>query len=1051
MPRYGAKTYGRSVRKEGNDFDDLWNKSKDSSRPVTRLSPAKRPAISQTQTTRQTRSSPSKPSRMASSESSRPTRQNTVLREEVMGVTSPKRRRRASGTDDPFSFSSDDDKSPIKKPVDAGKNNASDASNSVNSRQTRTSLQYDNGVESRNSSRVALRGTTRSSAKDKASGSQTLITQFANNSNSSDASSETRDNHDVEMDSLDDSLGSPNGSELTSSQSSSAVSLGSKRSSSSSVNVRPTRRGGGNLQTVTEQESTASSGGSSSQVSSGSASQEGKSIAVNSLSQSSAGSLRTNASASSQDSTTKSDDSDDSEVIIVSSTSRGSDRSTQGSSSQSSSSSKPSSSSSSTSKPSLKTSKSLPPAKPSTAAYDEFDFSEDDEVAEAPALRKVKSSSSVEAVKKIFNSPKKSPAKAKYNARSWHKPDVPDEDDFGSASAAASQQALPSKPAPFRNEGKQRPSNSGLTRQTNYPKKINHSMVTSLKCKREEKKLYTVVRHVKGASDCQESGESQQFADDIEYLMDGLKGTENTGTRCLSTMGFVEKCSMPSFRMHMRAHGTISKVFGTLQDAAQDPCLGLCTAGLMYMLSRDRLNMDLDRDSLWLLVRLLSKDTAHRIQQLEQTQQVEYKKVQDKLWAIFNELPKASNTLVDIERSELSNGYLAMESLLSLTSKRAGEWFKEELRLAGGLEHIAQTVISAAVSLSPVTGKMEGENLVLFKTMNRCLRVLENVTFMNNENQQYLLELKGCGLVKAVGKVLRMCETQLELSGEPEVHVVKKLDSNRLHAILHKGLLATLRLLLNISHDNEWGSMKVGEQDGLMQTTLHCVLLMPQYICKDQRFDVLVLSLGLLINLVEHSPANTRKLISMKTRRSFDSQSQSQSQSQESSESTEDSSPEVVTSLEALVQLFLQRQRAALKAESQSEEEMMEEEPEEWSVAHSDPLDWITIERDVKTGVDNGPQPTEEEIKSSVRKALHSAGKHMEDSIVASYTALLLGCLLRENNLNVVNVRDCLPDGDFTCMVDMLKKFLSFIELTNAAGNTGSKSISKVIEVLECF
>ena len=68
-------------------------------------------------------------------------------------------------------------------------------------------------------------------------------------------------------------------------------------------------------------------------------------------------------------------------------------------------------------------------------------------------------------------------------------------------------------------------------------------------------------------------------------------------------------------------------------------------------------------------------------------------------------------------------------------------------------------------------------------------------------------------------------------------------------------------------------------------------------------------------------------------------------------------------------QLFLQRQQAAIKAESQSEEEMMEEEPEEWSVAHSDPLDWITIERDVK-GDNNGPQPTEEEIKSSVRKGL---------------------------------------------------------------------------------
>lgn len=36
----------------------------------------------------------------------------------------------------------------------------------------------------------------------------------------------------------------------------------------------------------------------------------------------------------------------------------------------------------------------------------------------------------------------------------------------------------------------------------------------------------------------------------------------------------------------------------------------------------------------------------------------------------------------------MQTGHLAMETLLSLTSKRAGDWFKEELRLLGGLDHI---------------------------------------------------------------------------------------------------------------------------------------------------------------------------------------------------------------------------------------------------------------------------------------------------------------------------------------------------------------------------
>ena len=50
-------------------------------------------------------------------------------------------------------------------------------------------------------------------------------------------------------------------------------------------------------------------------------------------------------------------------------------------------------------------------------------------------------------------------------------------------------------------------------------------------------------------------------------------------------------------------------------------------------------------------------------------------------------------------------GNLAMESLLSLTSRRAGEWFKEELRTLGGLDHFVQTSKLSAFfsSCSPVT------------------------------------------------------------------------------------------------------------------------------------------------------------------------------------------------------------------------------------------------------------------------------------------------------------------------------------------------------------
>lgn len=44
-----------------------------------------------------------------------------------------------------------------------------------------------------------------------------------------------------------------------------------------------------------------------------------------------------------------------------------------------------------------------------------------------------------------------------------------------------------------------------------------------------------------------------------------------------------------------------------------------------------------------------------------------------------------------------------METLLSLTSKRAGDWFKEELRLLGGLDHIVDKGgLSSAVAAASV-------------------------------------------------------------------------------------------------------------------------------------------------------------------------------------------------------------------------------------------------------------------------------------------------------------------------------------------------------------
>lgn len=62
----------------------------------------------------------------------------------------------------------------------------------------------------------------------------------------------------------------------------------------------------------------------------------------------------------------------------------------------------------------------------------------------------------------------------------------------------------------------------------NYKLKyLNNFFMNILYCSQ----FYTVVRNVKRAHQIQESGEFQEFNDDVEYILDALKDNNPIGTR----------------------------------------------------------------------------------------------------------------------------------------------------------------------------------------------------------------------------------------------------------------------------------------------------------------------------------------------------------------------------------------------------------------------------------------------------------------------------------------------------------------------------------------
>ncbi|KAM4715835.1 wings apart-like protein homolog isoform 2-T2 [Anableps anableps] len=688
---------------------------------------------------------------------------------------------------------------------------------------------------------------------------------------------------------------------------------------------------------------------------------------------------------------------------------------------------------------------------------DTLDFSEDGLRVLASGPRRAAQSKPAEknpdTFRRIFSAHKKSPTKAVYNARHWtveseEEPPPPFFSRSHMTSGPVPTGSSSKEPADSQKDDgvfKAPPPPPKVTKCVTVPTDPYQDTVTALKCHKEHKELYTVVQHVKHFNDVVEFGENQEFTDDFEYLATGLKSGQPLNTRCLSVISLATRCAMPSFRMHLRARGKVAQVFKTLNDAPQLPNLALCTAALMYILSRDRLNMDLDRSCLDLMIRLLELDQDHGAgaepDSSVQFSAKELAKIKEKIRKLCDTV---HNKHLDLQN--ITTGHLAMETLLSLTSKRAGDWFKEELRLLGGLDHIVDKVKECVDNLD-----QEDQEEKLVSSLwgaERCLRVLESVSVHNPENQGYLIAYKDSSLIVSSAKALRRCEQMIQRYSRE-----MNSDGGMVGKAVENCMRAIIGVLLNLTHDNEWGSTKTGEQEDLIVTALNCVLKVPQYLPQEQRFDIRVLGLGLLINLVEYSARNRYFLMEMEMEGGQGPCDSTVLLSEQHRDLSSGGGP--LSAIAALVQLFLQRERAAVLAEAQTDD-LIKEAPKpaldqsgEWQETGGE-IQWVANDNASDKQEEAKKKNNEEEDEQlDLNKALQHAGKHMEDSIVASYTALLLGCLCQGSPMNVTTVRENLPKGDFSIMTEMLKKFLNFMNLTCDVGTTGQKSISRIIDYLE--
>uniref|UniRef100_A0A1B0DE07 Uncharacterized protein n=1 Tax=Phlebotomus papatasi TaxID=29031 RepID=A0A1B0DE07_PHLPP len=491
----------------------------------------------------------------------------------------------------------------------------------------------------------------------------------------------------------------------------------------------------------------------------------------------------------------------------------------------------------------------------------------------------------------------------------------------------------------------------------------------SRECQQEvqQEKYYTRVRNVKKAHQIQEIGEFQEMDDDVEYILDALQPHNPISTRCLSAIQLSSKA---------------------LRDATKDQSLGLCTATIMFVLSQDNLNMDLDRDSLELMLSLLESDVSHAdalddaglsLQQLQRNKQ--------KVRELCEEV-KSHGKAQHLNLDNITVGTLAMETLLSLTSKRAGEWFKEELRNLGGLEHIINTICECCRQISDYVVGWTDALLDKLRKIERCLRVLENVMEMNEQNQSYILGYRNGHAIETLVKLYKLCDREIALY--PTNDQTPKENPG---VVIREALVPTLKVLIALTHpfnDRAVGAVFLGEKEGLFDTSLHLLLQAPNYVPEKCIFELSILVLLLLINLTMYTKANRSIIMEANALSDFGSQFAK------------------VPAIKALVEFFYKCEELARMAERNTDD-LLESNPKKYEKKH---------------------KTAQEEVEETVTKLLQKAGHHMEHTMLASYVCLLLGHLLMDNAENEKKIRPYLRDATFDDMVKVLEKYYNFMNLT---------------------
>lgn len=282
----------------------------------------------------------------------------------------------------------------------------------------------------------------------------------------------------------------------------------------------------------------------------------------------------------------------------------------------------------------------------------------------------------------------------------------------------------------------------------------------------------------------QEFGEMMEHDDEVNFALDGLRRGQPVRIRRASLLSLLMVCGTLQQRRLLRTHGTaktiIDAVLGLNFD---DTPSNLAAAALFFVLTSDGQDDYLldSPSSIRFLLKLLKPVTAHATKSKvtsfgsklvalskdtssfndnkgeESSSSSILEKVQEVL-VNCKELKLKDGTDSEAKRPELNPKWIALLTMekaclstISLeettgTVRKSGGNFKEKLREHGGLDAVIDIIREChgvmekwleRYSVSQNNLNLESPMLLL-----KCLKIMENATFLSNDNQKHLLDIE---------------------------------------------------------------------------------------------------------------------------------------------------------------------------------------------------------------------------------------------------------------------------------------------------------------------